>query len=422
MSYNFKYGLFEAYGIEIEYMIVMRETLLPAPLAHLLLTDSSGTVQNSITLGNITLSNELAAHVIELKTSIPTPDLKSAAEDFQSAIRLLNERLANYDAMIAPGGMHPFMRPKQHSGLWEYGDKEIYQWYDRVFDCRTHGWLNLQSCHINLPFKNEEEFARLHDAVIVVLPLLPALSAASPYLEGRNHKHLDTRLIVYAENQKKRPLIAGDIIPERITDAETYTQQILRPAYESIKNLDPDNIVESDWLNSRGAIARFDRGSVEIRLLDTQEAPAFDLAICSLVIQLLKTLVQLDSETLANLALAFTPKQRKLHLLSAARDGRNALLADRGAAAAILPPQSPSPKTLGDFWKAFYHSLPANAIPEALHAPLELLLKKGNLSERILRAYGERPETTELKELLRALASNAQQGTAYAPPSALSKN
>ena len=45
------------------------------------------------------------------------------------------------------------------------------------------------------------------------------------------------------------------------------------------------------WVNSRGATARFDRGTIEIRLLDIQECPAADLAIITLIIQVLKWLV-----------------------------------------------------------------------------------------------------------------------------------
>lgn len=417
MSQSFKYNLFEAYGIEIEYMIVNRKTLLPEPIAHLLLTDSKGAVQNSIKLGDITISNELAAHVIELKTSVPTSNLEASSQNFHDTIKSINKKLAPHEAIILPGGMHPFMLPKKHSGIWEYGEKEIYQWYNRVFDCRSHGWLNLQSCHINLPFKNESEFTLLHDAVIVALPLLPALSAASPYLEGRNHKHLDTRLIVYAENQKKRPLIAGQIIPERITNQDSYTREILLPAYESIKSQDPDGIVESDWLNSRGAIARFDRGSVEIRILDTQENPNSDIAICFLTIELLKRLTSLGSAALKKLALAFSPAQRKKHLLSCARDGRQARLRDSDAAAAILGESNGVPKNLGEFWNSFYQSIPFESVPETLRNPIETLVRKGNLAERVLRVYGQKPSKMEMMHLVNELADCVETNASFQTPS-----
>ena len=46
------------------------------------------------------------------------------------------------------------------------------------------------------------------------------------------------------------------------------------------------------WVNSRGAITRFDRGSIEIRIMDVQECPSADLAIITLVNETLKALVK----------------------------------------------------------------------------------------------------------------------------------
>ena len=39
--------------------------------------------------------------------------------------------------------------------------------------------------------------------------------------------------------------------------------------YRQIAPLDPDHVVQYEWLNSRGAIARFDRNAIEIRVIDT---------------------------------------------------------------------------------------------------------------------------------------------------------
>ena len=50
----------------------------------------------------------------------------------------------------------------------------MYEAYDRIFDCRGHGWANLQAVHLNLPFSGDEEFGRLHAAIRLVLPIMPA--------------------------------------------------------------------------------------------------------------------------------------------------------------------------------------------------------------------------------------------------------
>jgi len=56
-------------------------------------------------------------------------------------------------------------------------------------------------------------------------------------------------------------------------------REILAPLYAEMHPLDPEGILCHEWLNSRGAIARFDRNAVEIRLVDVQECPLADLAI-----------------------------------------------------------------------------------------------------------------------------------------------
>jgi hypothetical protein len=60
------YELFEVTGIEIEYMIVDRETLAVRPIADLVLG-----ADGELELGSIACSNELVLHVIELKTNGP---------------------------------------------------------------------------------------------------------------------------------------------------------------------------------------------------------------------------------------------------------------------------------------------------------------------------------------------------------------
>ena len=87
-----------------------------------------------------------------------------------------------------PSGMHPWMQPARETRLWPHESGPIHRAYDALFDCRRHGWANLQSMHVNLPFGEDltpdGEFARLHAAVRLVLPLLPALAASTPHHNG----------------------------------------------------------------------------------------------------------------------------------------------------------------------------------------------------------------------------------------------
>jgi gamma-glutamyl:cysteine ligase YbdK (ATP-grasp superfamily) len=192
------------------------------------------------------------------------------------------------------------MDPLKETQLWPHENNEVYAIYNRIFDCRGHGWSNLQSMHLNLPFYDDEEFAKLHAAVRIVLPLLPALCASSPILDGKSTGMLDTRLKYYKTNQARIPSITGKVIPEAVFSKRNYLNTIYEKIKIDIAPFDPDGDLNAVWVNSRGAIPRFDRGSIEIRIMDIQECPHADLAIASLVIALIKALASerlVDRET-----------------------------------------------------------------------------------------------------------------------------
>ena len=284
--------LFSAYGIEAEYMIVDRETLSVKPLADEVLKAMAGAYTSDVEFGRVGWSNELVLHVIEIKCNGPRPRLEGLDQDFLSSVHKINEILAPMNAMLLPTAMHPWMDPLKESKLWPHDSATIYEAYDKVFGCRGHGWSNLQSVHINLPFANDEEFGRLHAAVRLVLPLIPALAASSPIVEGRPPGMMDTRIDFYRRNQARVPMLTGDVVPEPVFTEKDYREQIFNEIYRAIKPHDPDGLLQFEWLNSRGAIARFDRNAIEIRLVDIQESPRADLAIVSLVSGTVKALAE----------------------------------------------------------------------------------------------------------------------------------
>ncbi|MDQ8184382.1 glutamate-cysteine ligase family protein [Pelagicoccus sp. SDUM812002] len=395
-------SLFEAFGIELEYMIVDRETLRPRPIAESILLDEEGNTTQEISLGAIDVSNELATHVLEFKTAKPTADLEQLEADFHAAITEMNDRLAAHNAMLAPGGIHPFMDPSVEGKTWSQGDRTIYDAYDRIFGCSSHGWFNLQSCHINLPFANEEEFARLHAAIILVLPYLPALSASSPIIEGEYRGFLDTRIDVYKNNQAKIPEIAGSIIPEPIFTFADYQSEILQKTYKAIAPHDSDGILQHEWLNSRGAIARFDRNAIEIRLLDTQENPSQDIGICSLIIALLESLCALDIATLKEFASRYTPQQRKEQLMAIARDGYEADLELRDLAE--LFDLKANETSVGELWAKIVNILKSHPRVSKRTEALGYILQEGNLAERILARVGKKPSQSDLRDTMEQLS------------------
>lgn len=364
------------YGVELEYMIVDRDTLDVRPIAEAVL-GVSGEVEHL----DITWCNELVAHVIELKVTRPATSLPGLAEVFQRHVRAINALLEPHHAMLMPSAMHPWMDPFKEMVLWPHGYNDIYAAFDRIFDCRGHGWANLQSTHLNLPFDGDDEFARLHAAIRMVLPLIPAIAASSPFRDGVRSDQLDGRLHVYASNAARIPSVTGKVIPEPVFSKQEYEYVILKPMYADIAPFDTDGILQEEWLNARGAIARFDRNAIEIRVTDIQECPAADMAVLMMIDRAVHHFMDRFEE------IRDTPTDALAALLAQTiRIGGNA----------------PYGKgTVRDFWKERLsegRALPNNEIQDAI----SVILEHGTLAERLLPHNGKKSAYERLSHCLQA--------------------
>ncbi len=389
---------FAGYGIELEYMIVDRDTLVVRPLADRLLVDADGEIANEIEHGELAWSNELVLHVIELKTNGPSETLQGLGETFHRDLLTINSRLAGEGACLLPSAMHPLFDPARETRLWPHGQNEIYAAYDRIFGCRGHGWSNLQSMHINLPFHDDAEFSALHAAIRVVLPLLPALAAASPLEQGAPAAWLDHRLRYYRDNQRKVPEISGLVVPEAISGIADYHERILDPMYAAIAAYDPDGILADDWLNSRGAIARFERQTIEIRLIDLQECPAADLAIAEAVVSMVKAFYEQRLAGFSSQQEMPTSELAEL-LWRCARLGSKAMIEHPGYLRLL---GLDAPLTAGKAWS---HLLEQELdISDSARQLLHQMLERGTLAEAIMARLGPEPDHASIQSCYRELA------------------
>jgi carboxylate-amine ligase len=305
--------------------------------------------------------------------------------------------------------MHPFMDPYSEMKLWPHERNEIYEKYNSIFDCRGHGWANLQSVHLNLPFGNDSEFEKLHAAIRIILPLLPALAASSPIKDGFYTGLKDTRLEVYQNNQKRIPSIAGMVIPEPVFSEEDYQEQILQKNYRDIAPYDPDGILQDEWLNSRGAIARFQRNAIEIRVLDIQECPAADIAILKLIISILKDLVNGKWSSLEDQK-SWTVVRLYQILRETIKDAENAVITDEDFLSLFGFPGKSAKAS--DLWIYFYEQAleAGNNFSPFENEALNIIFNQGTLSTRISSAIGKTIEKDNLltvyKDLANCLATN----------------
>ena len=394
------YHLFEVYGIELEYMLVRKSDLKVHPIVDKLFIKKNGSLISDVENGAIEWSNELVAHVVEMKTNGPTPDLEHLGELFAENVREMNDLLKGLDSQLLPTAAHPLMRPDTEMMLWQHNYSKIYALYNRIFDCRGHGWSNVQSMHINLPFYDDPEFEKLHAAIRLILPIIPGLSASSPIFEGSFTGFKDARMHVYKTNQKEIPQMTGRVIPEQLFTRQDYFNGIFEPINVAIRPHDTDNILDHHFLNSRGAIARFDRNAIEIRVIDIQECPKADIAIAVLIIEVLKLLV---SEELVSLE-----DQKKWHendlveiFDKVIKDAEETILTNPAYLAVF---DQPLVTTVKEVWRKLYERVKEN-IPQNYWEAIERILENGSLSTRILKALGEDPSEERIVEVYRKLGN-----------------
>ena len=433
------YKLWERFGVEMEFMIVDRETLQVLPRADLPLgKDKDGNQLSEVEYDDIGLSNELVSHVLEFKCAHPKSTFDGLGKRFFHEIRRANKKLEKIGAMLLPTAAHPFMDPTEMQ-LWPYEDAEIYQTFDRIFDCKGHGWANLQSTHLNLSFDGDSEFAELHAAIRLLLPLLPAIAASSPYLDGKYTGMKDARIDVYRHNQDKIPEITGQVIPEQAYSYDEYNKQIFDKVKKAIAPHDPEHLLNHYFLNSRGAIARFDRGAIEIRLVDIQECPNADIAIVEMEIATLKAIANGKFLTAAQSKIPTTMKEYRKFLQNfdttklaeilarTAKDAEDALI-DRPEFLAVFGmdfadgtngadgrggADDANSVKAGDIWKHIY-SVVKNDLTEVSQSVMEKMLARGTLATALYKALGDTPAhesfVTEYKKLADCLAHNRLYG------------
>jgi len=429
--------LFQAVGIELEYMIVARDTLDVLPVADKVLRaaaalkpqperpilpaafsrpgtpnpepEAAAGCPSEVEMGDLCWSNELVLHVIELKANGPAPSLDPLPATFHRDVGRINDLLAPMGGCLMPSAAHPWMNPARDTRLWPHDYGEVYRAFDKVFGCRGHGWSNLQSMHINLPFADDAEFARLHAAVRLVLPIIPALAASSPIIDGRVTGLLDNRLAFYRTNCRRIPSVTGSVIPEPVFTQRDYEEQILQRIYRDIAPHDPEETLRDEWVNARGAIARFCRNTIEIRVVDMQECPSADLAVAGAIVAVLRAMV---AERWIDLARqrAWAVEPLDSILQATTKDAESAIISDRAYLDAFCFPRAKR-CTAGELWHHLAETLAlAASAPVGASGPLHTILDTGTLARRLIEASTNRPSSEQLaavyRDLCRCLADD----------------
>lgn len=262
----------------------------PLPISDLLIKRLNGRVEHEIDFGALRLSKELQKHVLELVPP-PSASLQELEALLYDGVRRLYSCFGEHRFLGL--GMHPLLTLDQTS-FWEHDEAEYYHLYDRLFNIKQHGWLNIQALQINISYTRSDTLVEMFNRLRALLPYMIAVSAASPFVEGRTTGYMDNRLLFYMENQREIPEICHSVIPERISSVMDYVM-INRGIYRKLQQRGADLLCR-EWVNSRGIIVRFKRRCLEIKAIDEQECIRSDMGVTAFINALLRSGISLDDD------------------------------------------------------------------------------------------------------------------------------
>ena len=393
-------------GVESEYMLVDCDSLAPAAIADKVLDVIGGKGVSEVAVGDVRISNESTLHQIEVKTNGPAVSLARYVDAFNEAVASLNTVARGFNCRLLPSAMHPFLKPEEVRFWHEDGASDLYSALGSLFNRRSHGWANIQSTHINFPYADEQEFRLLHSCIRVIIPLIPALCASSPVVEGVLTGYEDSRLNFYRGRRAEFKTLCPNMVPEVVRSTNEYQDLILAPAYAEVGARCPSGILNQPWINDRGAIGRIDRGTIEIRILDSQECPLSDLATVSLVraaVVLLSRRVPLEVLEALDCSSLEPVFKRCVELGGAAEVSESdyvRALGINGAAGA----------TANDLWRMLFDRVAAEELLDCgFEKAFNVLLNSGTLAKRI--SSGVRK--SDVLSVYRELASLLAEGGLY---------
>jgi gamma-glutamyl:cysteine ligase YbdK (ATP-grasp superfamily) len=261
------------------------------PISDKIIKATCGKTINFIEMPDFTFGKEMQLHVMEIKANHPFETPTEFEQTMQASVRTLSGIVEKHGAMLLGTGMHPLLNLKE-TAIWPHYHKKIYQQYSKIFNLNQHGWLNIQSFHLNLPYQTQADAIQIHNQLTNLSAYLPAIAASSPIYEGKMGKNTDNRLQFYKINQKEVPSITGAVIPEYVSSLSQYKRDVIGGYSKDLAKVGADKtLLQKEWVNSRGVIFRFDRRALEVRVMDEQECVKSDVALACFVRAALRGLI-----------------------------------------------------------------------------------------------------------------------------------
>jgi len=202
--------------------------------------------------------------------------------------------------------------------------------------------------------------------------------------------------------------VSGRVVPETVETRVEYEARVLAPMYDEIAPYDPAGALRHEWLNSRGAIARFDRNAIEIRVIDVQECPEADLAIAGATAAVVKALYDerfapLDEQQ------ALATETLEQVMVDTIHDGEQAVIGHRPLLHALGIPDARC--SAREAWHALVDAVDARS--SWWRPPVDTILREGPLARRILRARGECTDPRRLHAIYEKLCECLEEGRMF---------
>jgi len=386
-------------GVSIEYMIADRTTLEPKPLIRELLNSLGGEDQKPAAGKCLKWKAGYQSHIFRICSAFPQINLNTLEHAIADEQKIVNRILAEYGAILLPGGMHPFVNPFTISGS-ENSDP-VANLYDRLFDTRGHSWVNLSRTYVEFPYRNEEMLQRLQAALRIILPIIPALSASSPIVEGKFSGRIDNGLRYARGRYSKFPAITGQIVPEPFFSEKKYQEMVLDKIKAQLAPVDPQGLIHPEMVNYRGVVPDFQGKRLILQIMEPQECVAADIAIVKLVHEAVRFMLEEKTISFEQQTAA------RMEILTGILDD----VTENGRHAEVYSSEYlgffglDEVSTVGNIWKHLFNKLSTDPLrPLAMYEKeLSVILNQGPLAERILSVVGEKPGTEELMFMWRRL-------------------
>ena len=249
-------------GIEEELQIILSDTLGLSPHVHLILPEAKLLYGDSV-------KSEGHACMVEICTGVCS-NVQQAGQRLRDLRKAISQIAAKHNLLIASAGTHPFSSWKDQPVT----DDPFFKGMEEEFQDVVRSSLTF-GLHVHVGITDRESALQVLNRLRPHLPLLLAISANSPFYEGRDTGYKSYRSIVY--NRLPR---SG--IPDYFEDYRAYEKYL-----DTLRKTGCLPYPGKLWWDAR--VHPFYE-TVEVRICDAQTEVEDSIRLAVIIQALVKTL------------------------------------------------------------------------------------------------------------------------------------